>query len=136
MKKIFNRLTESYEMIRRTSHELFVYGCFDSTVGAARQKISDRKYSDELNRIRYFWSEYVAAERHGGKKINFFPFVRCRDSENYLVRSYQIHTFRPQNLNLYIFLLQILSDGKFYGVTELNVRKKIPRRFVSTGNFC
>ncbi len=118
MKK-FNCFTESYEIIRRTLRELFVYGCYDSTIGAERQKISDRKYSDELKRIRYFWSKHISARRHGEKKINFFPFNRCPDGENYLLRSYQIHTFKPQDLNLYIYLLQILSDGKIWSVTKL-----------------
>lgn len=118
MKK-FNYFTESYETVRRTLRELFVYGCYDSSIGAERQKISGRKYSDELKRIRYFWSKQISARRHGEKKINFFPFNRYPDGENYLLRSYQIHTFRPQDLNLYIFLLQILSNGNIWSVTEL-----------------
>ena len=118
MKK-FNYFTESYETIRRTLRELFVYGCYDSSVSAERQKISGRKYSDELKRIRYFWSKQISASRHGEKKVNFFPFNRYPDGENYLLRSYQIHTFKPQDLNLYIYLLQILSDGNIWSVTKL-----------------
>lgn len=118
MKK-FNYFTESYETIRRTLRELFVYGCYDSSISAERQKISGRKYSDELKRIRYFWSKHISARRHGEKKVNFFPFNRYTDSENYLLRSYQIHTFKPQDLNLYIYLSQILSDGNIWSVTKL-----------------
>lgn len=46
MKKTFNCFTESYEIIRQTLHDLFVYGCYDTSIGAERQKISGRKYSD------------------------------------------------------------------------------------------
>ena len=119
MKKKFNNFTESYEIIRQTLRELFVYGCYDSDIGAARQKISGRKYSDELKRIRYFLQEKISSRRIKGKKINFFALGNYPDGENYLLRSYEIHTFKPQDLNLYIFLLQILSDSKFYSVTEL-----------------
>lgn len=118
MKK-FNYFTESYEIIRRTLRELFIYGCYDSSIGAERQKISGRKYSDELKRIRYFWSKHISARRLGEKKINFFPFNRYTDGENYLLRSYQIHSFKPQDLNLYIYLSQILSDGKTWSVARL-----------------
>ena len=117
MMKNFNLFTESYEIIRRTLRELFVYGCYDSSIGAERQKISGRKYSDELKRIRYFWSKQISSKRLSGKKINFFRFNL--DDENYLLRSYQIHSFAPQDLNLYIYLLQILSNEKSYGVMEL-----------------
>lgn len=100
-----------HETIRQMLHQLFVYGCYDRVQGAARQGTSDRSYSTNIRRIKYFWPDDLAAERaETNKKIHRFPLPSAPAQGNILARSYAIKAFNAQDLNLYIFLLSALAD--------------------------
>lgn len=102
-----------YETIRRMLHQLFVYGCYDRSQGARRQVTSDRSYSTNIRRIQYFWPKNLTADRAATKKkIHHFPLTASAAQGNFLARSYEIKAFHAQDLNLYIFLLSALADGR------------------------
>lgn len=119
-KKKFNIFIDKYETIRKMLRQIFVFGCYDRIQGAEFQKISNRKYSNEINRILSFFPNEIARNKNfEGKKlnINHFPFSRYSGDKNYLWQSYCVKTFSPQDLNLYIAILQILDSNEFKKVT-------------------
>lgn len=109
-----------YETIRQMLHQLFVYGCYDREQGARRQGTSDRSYSTNLRRARYFWPGDLAADRSATKKkIHRFPLPSSPSQGNLLARSYAIKAFNDQDINLYVFLLSALADGGARTIVEL-----------------
>ena len=120
MPKHDNVFVDRYETIRQMLHQLFVYGCYDRVQGAKLQETSGSSYSENIKRVKYFWPEQVASDRNlTGKKINRFPFSRYSTRTNFLARSYAIRSFRPQDINLYVFLLAALADGHTRSISQL-----------------
>lgn len=118
--KKFNIFIDKYETIRKMLRQIFVFGCYDRTQGAAYQNISERKYSNEIKRILSFFPHKISRDRNfEGKQINHFPFSRYSGDKNYLWVSYCIKAFSPQDLNLYIAILKILDDSEFKNVSEI-----------------
>lgn len=119
-KKFFNIFINNYSTIRQMLHQLFVFGCYDREQSALHQKISDSKYSNEIKRIHCFWQDKISKSKmDSGKFINEFPFSRYSSDKNYLWISHCIKTFSPQDLNLYIFLLQIFDDKEYRTISEV-----------------
>ena len=120
MAKHDNVFVDRYETIRQMLHQLFVYGCYDRVQGAKLQETSGSSYSENIKRVKYFWPEQVSADRNlTGKKISRFPFSRYSTRTNFLARSYAIRSFRPQDINLYVFLLAALADGRMRSISQL-----------------
>ena len=120
--KKFNIFIDKYETIRKMLRQIFVFGCYNRIQGAEFQKISNKKYSNEIKRILSFFPDEIARSKNfGGKKlkINHFPFSRYSGNKNYLWQSYCVKTFSPQDLNLYIGILQILDSNKFQPVNDI-----------------
>lgn len=97
-----------YSTIREVLRQIFIYGCYDRTIGSFNLNISARKYDNELKRLRCFWSDKANRKAKAKSCLNRFLFDGYKDDENYLWRSYCTKAFSPQMLNLNIFLLSIL----------------------------
>lgn len=116
--KKFNLFVDKYETIRKMLRQIFIFGCYDRTQGAEFQKISERKYSNEIKRVLSFFPQRISRARNfEGKRVNHFPFSRYSGDKNYLWLSYCTKTFSPQDLNLYIAILQILDAKNFQKVS-------------------
>ena len=113
-----NFFIREYEPIRQTLMTIYSYGCYDSEQISNRlqmigYKYSSRTYDEMIKRVKYFWPDVLKADRKGNlKKIHYFPFNRYKVDENYLWRSYEIKTFNEQDINLYFFILQALSENQ------------------------
>ena len=118
--KKFNLFVDKYETIRKMLRQIFIFGCYDRTQGADFQKISERKYSNEIKRVLSFFPNEISRDRNfEGKLVNHFPFSRYSGDKNYLWQSYCTKTFSPQDLNLYIAILQILDGCEFQKVSSI-----------------
>lgn len=123
MNKHDSLFVDHYETIRQMLHQLLVYGCYDRIQGALQQETSASSYSANIRRVKYFWPEQIEADRQAtGKKISRFPFNRYSVQSNFLARSYMIHSFRPQDINLFVLILAALASGDTLTVSQLIVR--------------
>lgn len=115
-----NIFVGEYSTIREVLRQIFIYGCYDRTVGASDLNISARKYDNELKRLRCFWSDKAHSKAKAKNCLNHFLFDGYKDDENYLWRSYCTKAFSPQVLNLDIFFLSILQEESFKTIYEIH----------------
>lgn len=114
-----NIFVGEYSTIREVLRQIFIYGCYDRTVGASDLNISARKYDNELKRLRCFWSDKAHSKAKAKSCLNRFLFDGYKDDENYLWRSYCTKAFSPQVLNLDIFFLLILQEENFKTICKI-----------------
>ena len=114
-----NIFVGEYSTIREVLRQIFIYGCYDRTIGASDLNISARKYDNELKRLRCFWSDKANRKAKAKSCLNRFLFDGYKDDENYLWRSYCTKAFSPQVLNLDIFFLSILQEENFKTIYEI-----------------
>ena len=113
-----NFFVREYEPIRQTLLTIYSYGCYDAYQISNRlqmigYKFSSRTYDEMIKRVKYFWPDVLKSDRKINlKKIHYFPFDRYKIDENYLWRSYELKTFNEQDINLYFFILQALSENQ------------------------
>lgn len=116
----YNHFIKDYETIRSILKNIYIYGCYNKEQLINIEKIKGKKYDNESRRIRYFLnSTNRVDDRINGKKVLRLKYDRYDNIANFLVKSYKTKTFNSQDINLYFFILQILSREK----EELSINK-------------
>ena len=102
--------SDRYETIRKMLNAIYTYGCYDVDQISQCIGVKSSKYNQDLRFLRYIWPNLAKNKNTRGKYVNYFPFDRYMDSENYLWHSYQLCAFKTQDINLFFLLLSEINS--------------------------
>lgn len=117
----YNYFIKDFDEIRSILKNICIFGCYGKEQLISMEHISDSKYDKDIRRIKYFINNSNRMEnRIQRKKVLGLKYDRYDNIGNFLIKSYKIKTFSPQDINLYFFILQILSrEQKELSINEI-----------------
>lgn len=106
---MFNDFIKHYNIIRDILRDCFLYGCFSLNDLENKRNISSRKVSYEIRRIQqYVEQEYIRLDKDGRYKLLSLTYDFLRDTDNFLIATYQTKSFTRTDLDTYYLILMYL----------------------------
>lgn len=118
----YNNFIGDYETVRKILKDMYVFGCYRNTEYQKRLGISISAYEKELKRIQfYIQPENRVKIQDSYNKIYGFSYDRYRNNMNYFVNSYKLKSYTQKYMQIYIGILQILSNqpDRLFSIQEL-----------------
>jgi len=119
--KGINYFVKDFDTIRNILRNIYIYGCYDKSQLINIEKISPKKFDDDIRRWKYVFDEDKQKTTFVNKKKVFgFAHDPYDDISDFLIKTYKMKTFNPQDINLYFFILQLLERfQKAFSVAEI-----------------
>ena len=109
---MFQDFIKHYEDIREVLRILFLYGCFSKENIQKQKKISNRKLSYELRRIKqYINKDFFCEDIYGKNKLIGLTYDSISNTHNFLVDTYLTKSFTRTDIVLFYGILLILNKS-------------------------
>ena len=112
----YSELIKNFEKIRDYMRQFYVYGFRSRSEYTGK---SARTYDDERRRVESWLGDYVGFRRDDSGKAVFLSVDSRRIPGNPLYEAFKAKTFTDRSVFLHFTLLDLLSDGVFRSVTEI-----------------
>ena len=112
---------KNYISIRSTLRELYVdgYKTRADYIGDSEGKESPRSVDNRIRRIMNILSDVFSSSYSKDGKVSYISIDSRFDTANPLYRTFEARAFDTAGLILYFLVLELLSDGREYRLTEI-----------------